>query len=64
MLYSEGRSGFPWTEPCHRTIFSQIKEIEREDNCVMIFGSVNQPFVVISFDINIKKERIRVGIKS
>ena len=32
MLYSEGRSGFPWTEPCHRTIFPQIKELEKENN--------------------------------
>ena len=47
MLYSEERSGFPWTEPCHRTVFSQIKELERENNCVMIFGSVNQRFVVL-----------------
>ena len=46
MLYSEGRSGFPWTEPRHRTIFSQIKELEKENNCVMIVGSVNQRFVV------------------
>ena len=47
MLYSEGRSGFPWTEPCHRTIFSQIKELEKENNCVVIVGSVNQRFVVL-----------------
>ena len=47
MLDSEGRSGFPWTEPCHRTIFSQIKELEKENNCVVIFGSVNQRFVVL-----------------
>ena len=47
MLYSEGRSGFPWTEPRHRPIFSQIKELEMENNCVVIFGSVNQRFVVL-----------------
>ena len=47
MLYSEGRSGFPWTEPRHRTIFSQIKELEMENNCVVIFGSGNQRFEVL-----------------
>ena len=46
-LYSEGRTGFPWTEPGHRTIFSQIKEIEKENNCVAIIGSVNQRFSVL-----------------
>ena len=61
MLYSEERSGFPWTEPCHRTVFSQIKELERENNCVMIFGSVNQRFVVLILTLG---KRIRVGIKS
>ena len=30
MLYSEGKSGIPWTEPRHRTIFSQIKELEKK----------------------------------
>ena len=33
--------------PHHRTIFSQIKELEKENNCVMMFGSVNQGFVVL-----------------
>ena len=47
MLYSEGRSGFPWTEPRHRTIFSQIEELVKENNCVVIVGSVNQRFVVL-----------------
>ena len=47
MLYSEGRSGFPLTEPHHRTIFSQIKELEKENNCVLIVCSVNQRFVVL-----------------
>lgn len=61
MLYSEERSGFPWTEPCHRTVFSQIKELERENNCVMIFGSVNQRFVVLILTLG---KRIRVGIRS
>ena len=32
MLYSEGRSGFPWTEPGHRTTFLPINELERENN--------------------------------
>ena len=45
MHHSAGRSGFPWTEPRHRTIFSQIKELEKKNNCVVIFGSVNQRFV-------------------
>ena len=61
MLYSEERSGFPWTEPCHRTVISQIKELERENNCVMIFGSVNQRFVVLILTLG---KRIRLGIKS
>ena len=61
MLYSEERSGFPWTEPCHRTVFSQIKGLERENNCVMIFGSVNQRFVVVILTLG---KRIRVGIRS
>ena len=26
---------------------SQIKELEKENNCVVIFGSVNQRFVVL-----------------
>ena len=47
MLYSEGRSGFLWTEPHHKTIFSQIKELEKENDCVVIVGSVNQRFVVL-----------------
>ena len=45
MLSSEGRSGFPWTEPRHRTIF--FHKLEKENNLVMIFGSVNQRFVVL-----------------
>ena len=61
MLYSEERSGFPWTEPCHRTVLSQIKELERENSCVIIFGSVNQRFVVLTLTLG---KRIRVGIKS
>ena len=48
MLYSEGRSGFPWTEPRHRTLFSQIEKLEKENNCVMIFDSVNQRFVLLT----------------
>ena len=45
----------------HRTVFSQIKELDREDNCVMIFGSVNQRLVVLILTLG---KMIRVGIKS
>ena len=61
MAYSEERSGFPWTEPHHKTVLSQIKELERENNGVMTFGLVNQRFVVLILTLG---KRIRVGIKS
>ena len=40
---------------------NQIKELERENNGGMIFGLVNQRFVVLILTLG---KRIRVGIKS
>ena len=59
MLSSEGRSGFPWTEPRHRTIFSQTRKGKQLSHDIW-FGKST----FCSIDINIRKERIMVGIKS
>ena len=44
----------------HRTVFSQIKELERGNNCVMIFGSVNQRFVALIFTLGDDKGRDQI----
>ena len=59
MLSSEGRSGFPWTEPRHRTIFSQTRKGKQLSHDIWFSKST-----FCSIDINIRKERIMVGIKS
>ena len=33
--------------PSQNYLFSQIKELEKENDCVVIVGSVNQRFVVL-----------------
>ena len=43
----KGDQVFHGQNPVTEQLFSQIKELERENNCVMIFGSVNQRFVVL-----------------
>ena len=59
MLSSEGRSGFPWTEPGHRIIFSQTRRGKQLSHDIWFSKST-----FCSIDINIRTERIRVGIKS
>ena len=53
MLYSEERSGFPWTEPCHRTVFSQIKELKKRKQLRHDIWFSKSTFC--SIDINITK---------
>ena len=61
MLYSEGRSGFSWTEPVTERYFHKLRTRKGKQLRRDIWFS-KSTFRIIY--INIKKEGIRVGIKS